>query len=75
MLTPISKVLLLDGTRLKDVVLAIGSNRIEHNLKRPIEGWFITRKNAAADVYETDATSLTLSLTSSAAVTVDIWVY
>lgn len=64
---------------LKEVILTTGSNIVNHLLGRKLQGWAIIRKRAAAEIYDTqDANSmpeLTLTLTSSANVTVDLMVF
>lgn len=74
-LTPISKVTFLDGAAVIGVELTTGVNRVGHNLKRNVTGWWITRQYAAADIFETGSSNLTLDLDASADVTVDLWVY
>lgn len=74
-LVPISRIEFMDGTILKNVVLTTGTNRIPHNLKRELNGWWLTRQYGAAAVYETSSSNLTLDLNSSADVTVDIQVF
>ena len=72
---------LLAGKILPKVVLAASSNTIEHKLGRQLQGWFIVRQRAAASIYDTQDTvpvaeqSVILKLTSSAIVTVDIYVF
>jgi hypothetical protein len=64
---------------LKSVSLASGSNTINHLLGRSLQGWAIVRQRAAATVYDTqDANptpALTLNLTASAPVVVDLLVF
>lgn len=70
---------ILDSDILTDVVLASGDNTINHKLGRKLNGWFLTRRNAATTVYDKQATNLiperTLVLNSSAIATVDIFVF
>lgn len=70
---------LLSGAVLKQVQLSSGSNVINHRLGRKLQGWFLTRKRAAGNIYDTqDANSmpdLTLQLESSTSAVVDIYVY
>lgn len=67
------------GTVLKSVVLASGANVISHKLGRKLQGWFFTRQRATGSAYDTQDTNvrpeLTLLLTASAAMTVDIYVF
>lgn len=64
---------------LSSVQLQIGSNVINHKLGRKLQGWSVVRKRAAADVYDTQDSNptpaLTLTLTSSAVVVVDLLVF
>jgi hypothetical protein len=68
------------GVLLKSVVLASGSNTINHLLARNLQGWIPVRFHGGfAQIYDTQDTntmpSLTLKLTSSAGVTVDLLVF
>jgi hypothetical protein len=61
---------------LNDVKLINGVTIINHLLGQTPQGWFITDINGAATVYRSAPyTSTTLTLTSSAAVTVSIGVF
>jgi len=70
---------LLDGILLQSVALINGDTVVNHLLGRPLVGWFVTRRRAAATIYDKQDTNgtpnLTLVLNSSAAVTVDICVF
>jgi len=79
-LNPIFDNPLLSGQLLRNIVLQSGANTINHRLGRKLVGWFITRQRGnAANYYDTQDTNklpaLTLEITSSAAATVDIYVY
>lgn len=78
-LDPIIANPITSGAVLKQVQLIIGSNSINHLLGRKLQGWFLVRQRGAASIYDTqDSNSmpnLTLTLTSDANVSVDIWVY
>lgn len=68
------------GNLLKSVVLVVGDNTIYHGLNAPLTGWIPTRIRAMAtslyDKQDTNSTpSQTLILNSSAAVTVDLFVF
>lgn len=69
----------LKSSILKSVSLASGSNTINHQLGRALTGWRIVRQRASATIYDTqDSNSypdLTLLLTASGAVVVDIEVF
>lgn len=68
---PLNKV-----TILKSVPLASGTNVINHLLGRAQQGWFIVDIQGAATIYRSAPfNNLTLTLHSSAAVTVSIGVF
>lgn len=61
---------------LSDVELAIGTNVINHRLGRMQQGWFLVDVDGAATIYRSaNFNDKTLTLTSSAAVTVSIGVF
>ena len=61
---------------LKDVVLKVGENSINHLLSRKQQGWIITDQNGGASIYRSKGLNdKTLYLTSDAVVTVSLWVY
>lgn len=78
-LNPILRNALNQGLLLQNVQLVNGANVINHKLGRNLVGWFITRQRSAATLYDTQDTNqmpnLTLNLTSSAMVSVDIYVF
>ncbi len=71
---PIVKNVLLNG-RLLEATLASGSNKIEHKLGRKINGYIIVKRNANVSVYNTSDDELYLTLNSSGAASVSIWVF
>lgn len=61
---------------LKNISLASGNTTINHGLDQTQQGWYITDINGAATIYRSQPfNNKTLTLTSSAAVTVDIGVF
>lgn len=76
---PVLALPLNQGLLLQNVVLASGANVINHKLGRKLIGWIPTRVRASATFYDTqDANQmpeLTLNITSSAAVTIDLMVF
>ena len=63
---------------LSNVSLIEGTNVINHKLGRSMQGWFITDQQGAANIYRPNTApfnSLTLTLISSAAVTVNLGVF
>jgi hypothetical protein len=64
------------GVYLKGVALANGTTQINHKLDRMMQGWMITDINGAATIYRSQPlNSKTLTLTSNAAVTVNLYVF
>lgn len=75
-INPVLSSPLNNGLLLKGVPLATGVTVINHKLGRLLQGWQICDVNGAATIYRSAAKNdLTLTLTSSAAVTVDIFVF
>lgn len=70
---------LAGGNLLQSIALTTGSNSINHKLGQTLVGWFLTRLRGAASVYDTQASNpnptVTLTLVSSADVTVDLYVF
>jgi len=62
------------GVLLTGIVLATGSNAIQHTLGRTPEVWVICDTNAAQTVYRTSWTTSVINLTASGAVTISMWV-
>lgn len=69
----------LDSVLLAGVELTTGPNTVPHTLGRTLTGWSITRLNAAASVYDTQATNpdpdTYLVLVASAPCTVSLEVF
>ncbi len=75
-LNPIIANPLSSGSILKDIVLINGETTLNHGLGRLMQGWLITDINGAATIYRSQPlNSSTISLTSSAVVTVSIEVF
>lgn len=78
-LRPITQNPETQGTILTEIQLATGSNTIQHGLGVPLQGWQIIRQRASASIYDTQDTNptpqSTLLLTSSAPVSVDLYVF
>lgn len=75
-LDPLLAVPMTNGLQLAGIVLGTGATSINHLLGRMMQGWFITDQNASAAIYRSLAfNAKTLTLTSSAPVTVSLWVY
>lgn len=76
---PLTNIPLNSGNLLTSVSLVSGLNTVNHKLGRALVGWFIVRQRAAASVYDTQDTNLTptltLNLSSSANVIVDLFVF
>lgn len=67
------------GSLLTNVNLISGTTIVNHKLGRKLVGWIIVGIDGAATVYDNQATNqtpqLTLSLTSNAAVSCNLWVF
>ena len=79
-LDPVIDAELNNGLILQNQPLKVGGNTINHKLGRKLQGWFIVRqRGVVANIYDTQdnnsSPALTLLLTSSAAVNVDIFVF
>lgn len=62
-----------------NIVLINGTTQVNHKLGKKLTGWSVVRQRAAASIYDTQdsnqLSNLTLSLVSSALVTVDLLVF
>ena len=69
---------LIHGRAIKGVAID-GTKTVSHGLERVLEGYFVMRKDAPADVYDAQGDNKTpgktLDLVSTAVVTVDLWVF
>lgn len=78
-LNPILTNPIVNGRLIEGVELINGTTVINHGLGRNLRGWIIVSIDAAATVYDNQATNqmsqLTLSLTSSAAANCNLWVF
>ena len=75
-LNPIISLPILNGQQLSNIALVIGANVIPHSLGQPPRGWIITDQNGIATIYRSQPfNSANITLTSSAKVTVSIWIY
>lgn len=78
---PLNKLLsieMLDGLKISSVSLKANTElQISHKLGREYLGYLVTSKNANANVWNSSTSQKDkyLKLTSSADVTVDLWVY
>lgn len=75
-LNPVIQNPLMNGNFLPNITLANGTTIINHRLGRMQQGWFITDIDGAATIYRSAAlNSKTLTLTSNAAVEVNIYAF
>ncbi len=75
-LNPVLSNPLNDVLILKNVELVIGDNVINHRLSKTQQGWFLTDLQGAATIYRSaPLNGVTLTLNSSAIVTVNIGVF
>lgn len=67
------------GLLLPNISLTTGANVVSHKLGRKLQGWIPVRVRASATLYDTQDSNqmpqLTLNLTASANVVVDLWVF
>lgn len=66
---------LLDGRLIPDVNLISGNTKIEHKLARNLRGYLVIDRNNGATIYTTSKDENYLTLNSSAAITVSLWVF
>ena len=70
---------IVQGRLIQKVKLTSGNNMLNHGLGRNLVGWVIVRQRAAATIYDTQDSNqlpnLVLTLNSSAAVVVDLYVF
>ena len=75
-LNPVLNLPLVQGIILPDVSLINGATTINHLLGRKLQGWFLVDIDGAAEIYRSQPkNSVSLTLTSNAAVTVSIFVF
>lgn len=77
-INPVLANLLIQGQLLKAQTLINGTTVINHRLGRQFQGWFLVSPKASASVFEAayqPNPTLTLTLTSNAAVITDLWVF
>lgn len=75
-LNPLIAVPMNSGFQIDGVVLSASANVINHRLGRVQQGWIITDLNASTTIYRSQAfNDKTLTLTSSNAATINIWVF
>ncbi len=67
---------ILSGRQITGIELIIGTVKVGHLLNRKMQGFIQTNKDAGANYYRSaPLNDKTLSLTSDAACTIDLWVY
>jgi len=75
-INPVLAVPLVNGTMLENVILNTGTTVINHMLGRKMQGWIITDIDGSAVIYRSvDFNSVSLTLTSSSKVNVNLWVF
>lgn len=69
----------LQGRLIQNVSLSTGDNVVNHGLNRKLQGWVLVRQRAAATIYDkqdlNQIPNLTLTLNTSANVSVDLYVF
>lgn len=68
---------LLDGVLLTNVAVNTSPTKVEHKLRRDIQGWIVVRNNTNCTIWEPsrDLPGAFLTLQSSSATTIDLWVF
>lgn len=74
-LNPVVKLALLNGTMIKGVGLTGTAQKIGHNLTRQPIGWFLMDVDQPVDVYRVGWNTTTITLQSTGACTVSIWIF
>lgn len=78
-LNPVIQLPINSGSILQNILLSTGLNVVNHKLGRKLQGWFIVRQNAVANVYDSQDVNpypdLTLFLNSSADVMINLFVF
>jgi hypothetical protein len=78
-LNPILAKAFINGQILSRLSLASGSNSVPHSLGQNVTGFVVIRQRGPASIYDTQdsnaSPSKTLNLNSSAAVSVDLYVF
>lgn len=78
-LNPVFNTPILGGDYLSSVSLTTGLNIINHGLERNLNGWIIVRQRAQAQLWDSQDSNktptLTLALNSTAPVVVDLYVF
>lgn len=75
-LNPLLNAPLSSNLILKEIVLAVGNNVINHKLGRKLQGYIISDITGAATIYRSaPKNDLTLTLNSNASVVVDLVVF
>ena len=73
---PILSIPMLSGIQLNNIAIKSGINVINTKLQRTQQGWVITDITSPALISRSQPfNSTTLTLTSSAATTINLWVY
>lgn len=76
LLDPVLANILLNGRAIEGVALINGNTVINHKLSRVQQGWLVTDIDAVASIYRSATfNDKTLTLHSSAACNVNLWVF
>lgn len=66
---------LLKGRLVQNVTIGTSATQVSHGLGRKPVGWFVVDNTVSCDLYRTAWDDRTITLTSSASVTISIWVF
>ena len=75
-INPVLKSQIIDGIIIKDVEVLTGTPKtINHLLGRAITGYAVIKRNASSQIWDSANDKRTLTLNSSANVTINLWVF
>lgn len=75
-LNPVIANALVQGQQLNNIQLINGVTVVNHKLGRKMQGWIVVDMDAASIIYRSQPfNTLTLTLTSNAAVSISLWVF
>lgn len=75
-INPVLSLPINNGLLLRSIALVNGAFTFNHRLGRKMQGWILTDVNGSANIYRSQPLNdITLTLTSSAAVVVDLFVF
>ena len=75
-ISPVIQNQINQGQLLPNIAIVAGANKINHLLSRQMVGWYIVDQDAPASLYRSQPlNATTLTLTSTAACNISLWVF